>query len=280
MISMVQPLPAGNAIRVFVVPPDGSTNTRVLRRVTDTFTGPDDTGAFLAAEGNIHAFVDTTGLINGQPYFYRDYHLVGGVWVAGASKSGTPAAIYQDQSTEVVEFVRARLHAGLLAEIQRGTLQHELNKIPVLIASPTFEDTKWPVVTIHVANDGPEMRWLGEMEQPDWYDESDEMWVGGEGWLSRVSLNITGWALNADTRAALRKAIKRIVMANLPVFDDHGLSLITLNQQDADDFQSYSAPVYQSIGSFSCLASSAISAVESPILQVISTANVPADFNP
>jgi hypothetical protein len=278
LISLAQSLPTGNAIRLFIVPPAGSVLMRVLRRTTDAFTGPDDTGAFLVEQSDAHVIVDTTGMINGQTYWYRDYHLVDGAWVAGTSMSGVPSATYLDQSAEVVEFVRERLHAGLLVEIQRGALQHELNKIPVLIASPTFEDTKWPVVTIHVASDAPEHRWIGEMEQPDWFDPDDEMWVGTEGWLSRVQLTIAGWALNADTRAALRKAIKRIVMANLPVFDDRGMYQISLSQQDTDDFQSYSAPVYQSIGQFSCLARSAVSSVDAPIREVITTAN--ADFNP
>lgn len=278
---MVQTLPVGNALRVFVVPPDGATLTRVLRRPTDAFTGADDAGAHLVGESDAHVFLDSTALINGQTYFYRDYHLVGGVWVAGTSVSGVPSAGYRDLSVEVVEHVRERVSAGLLVEIQRGSLQHETGRIPVLIASPTFEDTKWPVVTIHVASDSPEHRWIGEMEGPDWLDPIENEWVQTEGWLSNVRLTVAGWALNADTRAALRKAIKRIVMANLAVFDDRGMYQISLNQQDVDDFQSYSAPVYQSIGQFSCLARSAVSVADSPLTDiVVSPPVVPADLNP
>lgn len=277
---MVQTLPVGNALRVFIVPPAGAVLTRVLRRTADTFTGHDDAGALLVDEGDGHVVLDTTGLMNGQTYWYRDYHLVKGAWVAGTSQSGVPAASYGDASVGVVEFVRERLHAGLLVEIQRGALQHEQNRIPVLIASPTFEDTKWPVVTIHVAADAPEHRWIGEMEQPDWFDPSDNLHDETEGWLSRVQLTIAGWALNADVRAALRKAIKRIVMANLAVFDERGMYQISLSQQDLDDFQSYSAPVYQSVGQFSCLARSAVTSTARPITDVVLTTAVPAAFNP
>lgn len=278
---MVQSLSIGNALRVFVVPPAGSVLTRVLRRPTDAFTGPDDAGAFLVTESDAHVVVDSTGLLNGQTYFYRDYHLVGGSWVAGDTRSGVPAATYDDLSVQVVEIVRERLHAGLAVELARGALQHELGKIPVLIASPTFEDTKWPVVTIHVAGDGPEHRWIGELEGPDWQDPLDGGWEQTEGWLSSVRLTVAGWALNADTRAALRKAIKRIVMGNLAVFDERGMYQISLNQQDSDDFQSYSAPVYQSIGTFSCLARSAVSTVDAPLSGiVISPPVVPAESTP
>ncbi len=269
MISLVQSLPAGNAIRLFITPPAGAEAVRVLRRTADTFTGPADAGAFLVGESLDNVVIDTTALVNGQAYFYKPYALVAGSWVAGAAVSGTPNATYQDASAQVVEVVRERLAAGLLVEVKRGALHHELGKIPVLIASPTFEDTKWPVVTIHVAQDAPEHRWLGEMQQSDWFDPDSDEWIGTEGWLSRVQLNIAGWALNADVRAALRKAIKRIVLANLPVFDEHGMYQVGITQQDVDDFQSYSAPVYQSICQFSCLARSAVTSVDSPIVDVV-----------
>lgn len=280
MISLVQVLPVGNALRVFIVPPVGSEAVRLLRRTADTFTGYNDVGAFLVSESLDHAVIDTTGLVNGQAYFYKTYALIGGQWVAGRTVSGTPNAIYQDESVQVVEFIRERLAAGLLVEVQRGALQHELGKIPVLIASPTFEDTKWPVVTIHVAADSSDNRFLGETIDPDWFDAEAFEWVGSEGWLSSVRLNIAGWALNADVRAALRKAIKRIIMANLPVFDERGMYQITMSQQDNDDFQSYSAPVYQSICQFSCVARSAVSAVEGAIREVISTPVDPAATQP
>ena len=281
MISYVQPLPVGNAIRLFLAPPSGATAVRVLRRTADTFTGASDTGAFVVAETIDHTALDTTALINGQTYYYKPYALVGGVWVAGSTVSGIPAATYQDHSAQVVEFIRERLAAGLLVEVQRGSLQHEMGKIPVLIASPTFEDTKWPVVTIHVATDSSDNRFLGEAIEPDYYDEPEGEWVGAEGWLSRVQLNIAGWALNADVRAALRKSIKRIVIANLPVFEEHGMYQVGVTQQDVDDFQSYSAPVYQSICQFSCQARSAITSVGTPIGDIITLPPVvPAAFQP
>lgn len=279
MISLVQCLPVGNAIRLFITPPAGAEAVRVLRRTADTFTGAMDAGAFLVTQSLDHVVIDTTSLVNGHAYYYKPYALVAGAWVAGPTVTGTPAATYQDASSQVVEIVRERLAAGLLVEVQRGALQHEYGKIPVLIASPTFEDTKWPVVTIHVASDAPEMRWIGEMQQSDWFDPDNDEWVGTEGWLSRVQLTVAGWALNSDVRAALRKAIKRIVMANLPVFDERGLYQIGLSQQDVDDFQNYSAPVFQSVGQFTCLARSAITSPEGgSVGQIEVSPVVPADF--
>ena len=279
MISLLQPLQIGNAVRVIVTPAPGADSVRVLRRTTDAFTGADDPGALVVAEGDIHAAIDSTGLINGSTYWYRDYSRVGGAWVAGTSMDVIPSANYKDLSTEVVEFVRARLGAALLVEILRGALTHENGKIPVLIASPTFEDTKFPVVTIHVVDDGTDTPFIGDAEQSDWFDEGDDMWYGVDGGLNRVTLKIAGWALNADARSALRKALKRIILANKPVFEDYGILTPTFHQTDVDDFQSYTSPVYRSEGVFSCLARCAVSSAEVPIREVISTVSVPSSFS-
>lgn len=276
MIALIQRFPIGNSLRIFVTPPAGVTKWRILRKSADTFTGPDDTSAYLVSENDAVSVVDSTGLINGATYFYREYDWNGTAWVdSGVSVSASPSATYHDYTTDVVSIIRERIALGLQIEIQRGNLQHEQNKIPVLIASPTFEDTKWPVVTIHVQNDSDGHRFIGEMAEPDWFDAQDFEWVGYEGWLSRVQLTIGGWSLNPDGRMALRKAIKRILIANLPVFDAAGLYEVTFSQQDHDEFQAYSAPVYQVLTQFSCLARSAVSSVDGAIREVVTTASVP-----
>ena len=66
MISLVQILPVGNALRIFITPPVGAEAVRLLRRTADTFTGYNDVGAFLVSESLDQAVIDTTGLVNGQ----------------------------------------------------------------------------------------------------------------------------------------------------------------------------------------------------------------------
>lgn len=262
MISLIQNLPVGNAVRIFITPATGVIKWRVLRKSADNFTGFDDPSAYVVEESDNVAIVDATGLVNGSTYFYRDYGWNGVAWVdGGATVSAIPAAAYNDDSVDVISTLRERIHAGLMVEISRGSLVHETGKIPVLLAPPTFEDTKWPVVTIHLASDSAEQRFVGEMFDSDTFDIGGIGWDTDEGWLSSVQVTIVGWAINPDVRMALRKAIKRILMANLPVFDDRGMYQITMNQQDTEDFQSYAAPVYQVMTTFSCLAKTAIVAV-------------------
>ena len=278
MISLLQPLAAGNAVRVFIVPPAGAEVVRVLRRTADTFTGADDSGAYRVASDSLDdVLLDITGLVNGQTYFYRAYAFVGGVWVqSGASDSVQVAATYRDDSVDVIGLVRDRLAAGLTVEVQRGALVHELGKIPVLLAAPTFEGTKWPVVTVHLASDTPDTRFVGEQVQADWYDAASDEWLETEGWLSRVRLTIIGWTINADGRSDLRKSIRRVLQTNLPVFDDQGMYQIGFDFSDTEDFTSYNAPVFQTICQFNCLARNAVSAAFDPIRHVVVTSVEPA----
>ena len=79
-------------------------------------------------------------------------------------------------------------------------------------------------------------------------------WGEAEGWLAQSSVQIIGWELNADARIELRKAIRRIIVGNLAVFDSLGIINVDLQCSDAEDLQSYNAPIYQVMGTMNCKA--------------------------
>lgn len=270
MLTLIKPIPIGDALQVILAPPAGATLSRVLRRTTDAFTGYDDAGAYLVDEGVLHGVTDSTGLVNGTEYFYRDYHLVDGSWVdGGVTLSATPAATYEDASAPVIEVIRERLAAGLAVEVSRGAIAHPTGRVPVMMATPVFEDTKFPIVTIHLDSDQPEQRFIAEQmgDTDDGYE--------ADGWLGRVNLTIIGWATNADVRAELRRILSRLIIGNLPVFDAAGMSEISNTQQDMEDF-SMAAPLYQIANRFTCLAPREVRAIEfgDPIINTTITAGV------
>lgn len=268
MIAFIQPLPVGNAVRGILALPSGSERTRVLRKLADTFTGPDDPQAGVVYEGVEPAFLDVEALTNGTPYYYRAYHLVGGNWVATATQSATPARTLGYDGPNPLELIRKRVELSLKQEVLAGALAHELSYIPVYTAPPLYEETRWPVVTVHLRNDGPQQRAVGEIIGPDIYDEDDDTWTSGEGWLSMVRLDVMGWSLNSDERNDLRLAIKRALMGNLPVFRAAGIDQFTFDQSDLDDTESYQAPVYQTIANVSGVMPSVVTAVTSAIEDV------------
>lgn len=252
-ISHIRALPVGNALQVILQPPAGAEFWRVLRKTSDTFTGQDDAGAILVHDGDDAAVLDDRMVVNGVAYFYRAYYWNGSVWSASASVTATAQATYSDESVDALTLVRDRLESALKIRVQRGDLEHVAGGIPVLLAPPAFEDTRWPVVTVHLQNEAPGTRAVGELMFSD-IQQDDGDYTDGEGYLADVQLAVIGWSLNADERSVLRKAIRTAVVANFPVFAGRGLVTPSFSQQDVEDFQSYAAPVYQTMGTFSCQA--------------------------
>ena len=258
MITMVQPLHIGNALRLFIEPPADAVRWRVLRKGSDTFSGdPEDPSALVAYEGDERVVVDAAHLQNEVMAFYRPFYLsLAGIWTPGQTAYGTPASIYEERTTDVMSLVRDRLEAGLKVEVERGSLVHELGYVQVYTAPPSQEQNLlFPLVTITLSSESSDVRAVGETISGDEFDSIGFDWSESEGWLASVQLEVTGWSLNSDERIELRRAIRRVVLANLPVFAAHGIDQVNLSMSDNDAVNGeYGAPVYQVMASFSCVA--------------------------
>jgi hypothetical protein len=255
MLTWIQPLIAGNAVRMIVTPPAGAVLWRILRRTADAFTGHNDPGAVWAYEGSDNCIVDTHALVNGTAYYYRAYWFDGVAWHDAGVRSVVPVYDVNDGGNDVLTLLRERIEVGMAAELRAGRLRHPENQIKVLTAPPQTEDTVLPVVTVKLSQDAPAERdvgddFLGFVQGDESYLDFGET----EGWLSRVVIDVVGWAINPDERIAIRKSLRRVVQANMPVFSDRGLTLIEFSQRDENDMESYNVPMYQSVGAFSCLA--------------------------
>ena len=278
MISIVQPLHVGNALRLFIEPPAGAVRWRILRKGSDSFVDHDDQGALVAYEGDDKVVIDSAHLQNEVMAFYRPFYTSDGTtWAAGPTASGTPRAIYREHTADVQSLVRDRLEAGLKVEVERGNLVNELGYVQVYTAPPSLErDPRFPLVTITLDGDNAEIRGVGEDISGDEFDAVGFDWLESEGWLANVSLSIVGWSLNPDERLELRKAIRRVIIGNLPVFASAGMDQVNLTMTDNDAVSGeYAAPLYQVMATLSCVAPvrvggevPAVSAVESTITGV------------
>lgn len=271
---MIQPLPIGNALRLFIQPPAGAVRWKVLRKGSATFTGHDDPGAIVAYEGNEDVYVDTgPGLKNELKAFYCAFYTKDGAeWTASQVNDGTPAAIYEEHSTDVLSFMRERLEAGLKVECERGTFMTELGYIQVMTAPPAMDgDLRFPLVTIYLDDESSSQRAIGESMMGDELAGIGDDWEDSDGWLANVQLSIVGWSLNGDERVELRKAIRRLIVGNLQVFGDRGWMLPNLSQKDQDAVNGeYPTPMYQVLNTFTCLAPVRVSGGVSAISEVIS----------
>lgn len=281
MIAFAEPLAAGNAVRLHLQPPRGAVEWRVLRRPTDDFAGPDDPGAVRVGReygprpGSI---LDTERLLNGFEVVYRFYsRRTDGNWVDGGPRRATPAATYQGEGPDAAALLKERIALGLAEEIRRGALKPHDGRINVTTAPFGHPDEKkLPAVSVHLDTDRPAHRFLGEQveaEAPTGI--GDEAGRGSEGQFSRVAVNVVAVSLNNDERAALRRALKRIVLANMPVFDEAGLLQCEFAQTDDEELGANNAAVFRSLGSFACTAPAVVAWPVSIVRDVVVTASFP-----
>lgn len=243
----------------------------MLRKGADTFAGKDDPEALVVYEGDDRVIVDAEFLTNELKVFYRPYYFDGVAWSEGPTNHGTPSATYADHSTDVQSFVRDRMERGLLVEVRRGTLTHELGYVQVFTAPPSLEQNlRLPVVTIQLDDESSGIRGIGENISGDEFDSVGFEWDESEGWLANVQLSLVGWCLNSDERIELRKAIRRIIASNLPVLQSRGIDQVNLTMRDEDAVNGeYGAPIYQVVCTMSCVAPVRVSERIKPIEDVI-----------
>ena len=266
-ISYLRSLPIGNAVELHLAVDADIVWLQLQRRTDAAFNGPDDSGATIIYNAARHitpqhdrlSLLDTENITNGVPLFYRAYGHDGTRWIVSGIETITPEQRLVDRSVDPLLIVRDRLKVGLAAEVSAGRLKPHSAKIPVWTAPPQIEATSWPVVTVRLEYDRSAERAIGEMIDQDYRLNAPHDWLETEGWLSHVSLQIIGWSQNPDERIALRQALKRIMIGNLPVFASMGLITPDWSQQDSEDFQTFNAPVYQTVGTFTCLSPSMIS---------------------
>lgn len=254
---MIQPLPIGNALRLFIQPPAGAVRWKVLKKGSNSISSHDDPTAALAYDGDENVIVDASGLQNEVMMFYRPFYTADGIiWTPGPVANGTPAATYTESTTDVLTHLRDRLEAGLLVEVQRGNLFSELGYVQVYTASPSLErDLRFPLVTVHLESENAGERGLGDDVGLDIADTIGGTLEEGEGWLADVNVTFIGWSQNADERLELRKALRRVIIGNLPVFAALGWVTPSLSQSDVDAVGGeYPSPIYQVMNTFTCVA--------------------------
>lgn len=284
MISLAQPLPIGNAVRLILEPPAGTDACRVLRKGSGTFTGHEDANAAVVFDGgtdNLSVLVDTLALTNDVMVFYCPFYSSdgGANWVAGTVVSATPRATYEDQCADVMTLVRDRLEAGLKVEVERGVITHGLDYVQVFTAPPIAEETHFPAVTIHLESEQSSERAIGEYIGGDAFNANAFDWDETDGWIADIRLQIIGWSLNADERMDLRKAIRRVVVANMLVFAAAGMDHIDLEQSDVDSLSGeYGvAQLFQTVNLLTCQApvrvGGKVGAVSDVIVNARSTTN-------
>lgn len=256
MINAIRPLSAGAALRLWLSPPAGALWWRVLRRSAGTITGPTDADAVVVADRTTEeSILDFAGLVDGIEHAYQAFYWTGAAFVASDVATGTPESTWGDGGFDVQVLLRERIDMHMAEEVRRATLIPGSGRIPVVTAPfSSIEDITFPTVSVYFASGEPGERAIGEDFPGGALDPETGMGTESEGWLQRVSLQVSAVSLNSDERLALRRALLRAVQANLPVFDEAGFVQVSFSQKDSEQFSENNAPLFFSHGTFTCLA--------------------------
>ena len=275
-IALLRTVPIGAAVEISLNVDAGVTWLRLLRKTGagQTFAGPAepaqrvyDNRIPIHTQAQLFAsLIDDAGVSDGETYSYCAYGYQAPLWLASAVRDLTVTPSAESGGADPLDFLVTRIEAGLIAEVAAARLKPATGRIPVYTAPPQAEHTPMPVVTVHLDIDQSADRALGEHLAPDRYvnpaapdaQSADDYWEETEGWLSRWTCSVIGWSTNPDERNSLRKALKRIIQGNLPIFEAEGMIQVDFSQRDSEDFVSYNAPMYLTTGALTCLAPAAL----------------------
>jgi len=289
MIALIEPLPAGNAIRLILSPPPGARQARILRRVVDptadpptAIPGPDDPGAVLVADwGDYLAVVDTDGLVNGVEQLYRAFYRNAAgqpILPHAPARKATPSYTARDTSAPVLRLVRERVAMALANAVAAGRLHPASGQVPV-VQAPLIaaQAATFPIVSVHLERDQPVEFGIGNILLSD-----DELlalgWDETTGWIAEVTINVVGVTNNPDERITLGEVLQHAIVANLDVFAAHALIRPTLSMSHSEIApETTNAPLYVAAGTFSCLAARSATATASEIANALVAASMMED---
>lgn len=275
-ILYAKPLPAGNATRIILQPaneyedPENvETAWKVLRRQAADPVDADDPAAFVVYYGGNEAdLIDSELLVNGVVYHYAVFPRANGTFQDPVRFNLTPARSQRIYGDEPFLLLRDRVAKYIDACVADGELNPPSGFVKTQVTPPIFEETAWPVVTLSLITDRPEVRSIGDgiggearLSDGQWYE-------AGGGWLSRVQIAVTGWSKNGEERLLLRRVLKAAILGQMEVLDAAGLTNISVTVADHDELQQYPVPVYCAVATVDFLAPSIVLAQTAPISDV------------
>lgn len=255
MISFIENLPGGNAIRLVVTPEAGTTRWRVLRKTTSSFSGYDDPAAVLITDSKIidrttmYDHLDIDNLTNGTSYYYAIYEYDGTDWTAVNAKSIVSQDPITDVSADPFDTVIERIDQGLQAYLTRAGMTPGLFTIAVRTIPPNLDRDPLPIVTVRVLQNEV-IDWALACDViPDEYLDPD--WKENKGWFGKLVVEIRSFSPTSQVRNTLRKALQTVIQSNLSVFPAWGWYGVSFDQRDSEDYKSNNTPVFVSIAELS-----------------------------
>jgi len=269
--SEARPFTFGGAVRLLWVHPSAVSaptfdHVLILRKPTNTFTGPTDPAATVVLRG-----------VGVQAAEYRSVFLPGDVATSDLYRttlddvSGWATtlyyAIYAMNAAETDVSSAVILSAPLLpvSTVEEldliGTLMPFLNSylnqqiavgmllvpagvtnIQVVDGPPMLDNITFPVVSLHLDDDHPVGFAIGD--EIGHLDANGDTEVARRGLLSAVTVAVVGVTDNPEVRRHLYRSLKGALIASRQLLEQHGLMNMEVSGRYVEDFVNYDMPLF------------------------------------
>lgn len=270
---------------------------RILRKLTNTISGPADPAATVVyegkgartneaptswtinpspaiADGQRRDMLDRTGIAWNTTYYYAIFATNAGasVWSVAATCSVRTPEISALDELDVIGVLIDYLDAYMKRQVALNalTLRDGQSIVEIHDAPPLIDTVMLPCVSVHLDYDRPTDFLLGD--QPGDRDSLGDPERNRRSTFCEQRLAITGWTENPEIRRGLYRTLKAALTAVREVMERLGVNNLTLTGQYQEDFESYAMPMY--MASFQLTGILETSVMEVPIEPVITSIDV------
>ena len=269
----------GGGVRLYWINPDDLTfnKVKILRKTTNTFSGPNDTTAKVVYEngrGMISPAQRPLFVINGdldhtrfreafdhadlawnQTYYYAIYAMD-----AGASDVSTAVIVSVTlpefptfEDVDLLDELRAFLRGFFKQAIASHVLpvRAAITGLEISEGPPRRDQTQFPCISLHLAKKHPIQFVLGDIL--DTLDDAGEHPVRRQGCITEIDVEIVGWAGdNPETRHFLHRVLEAAMLAIKPLLSELGFSQLSWSGSYEEDIscERYDIPMFWSAWRF------------------------------
>lgn len=258
----------GGAVRLQWINPTtaGFDHVKILRKLTNTFSGPNDQSAtvvylglgdlcqpyrniFQPVDGVTPAqyrqILDTTDIGYNITYYYAIYALDAGEVSPSdaAAMSATTPHVSEFEEIDILQTLLDYINPYMNAQIVTQSLAIRPNqRINVLNGPPLLDNATWPMVSVHLDDDHPSDFSIGDIVGSN--DTTGDTIVHRRGYMSDASISVVGWTDNPDVRKSMYRNLKGCLISARQLLENVGLMNVVLSGRYAEDFENYQMPLF------------------------------------
>lgn len=259
----------GGAVRLFWIAPTDVTydHVKILRKTTNTISGPTDPTATLVYTGNGEQAVEfrsvflpddvaesdlyRTAIDLQSPAWNTTYYYA--IYAMNAAESDVSTAVVASavipqvstfEELDVIGQLLVFINSYLNQQIVTGALELPpgVTNVQVVDGPPLLDNLKFPCVALHLDEDAPVGFAVGD--DVGHMDDSGDVEVARIGYMSRVAISVVGVTDNPEIRRHLYRLLKGALVAARPLLGRLGMLNMEITGHYSEDFSQYDMPLF------------------------------------